>query len=130
MAQDYAKDFYKSAAWIKCRNGYMASKHYICERCGGLAEICHHKVYISPQNIHDPSITLNWANLEALCRTCHQHEHYVDGEICAEGLTFDENGQLVKPPRSAEGRAARKTDAATSENPSMRFYIRGGVNPQ
>lgn len=96
MAQEFAKSFYKSAAWVKCRNGYMASKHYICERCGGLAEICHHKVYITPKNIHDPSITLSWSNLEALCQTCHNQEHMSSGGICAEGLAFDESGNLVR----------------------------------
>lgn len=96
MAKDYALSFYKGRAWIKCRDGYMQSQHYVCERCGELAEICHHKIYISPENIHDPNITLNWDNLEALCRTCHQHEHFKDGDICAEGLAFDTNGNLIQ----------------------------------
>lgn len=96
MAKDYAISFYKSQVWIKCRNGYMESQHYICERCGELAEICHHKEYITPENINDPNITLNWDNLEALCRTCHQHEHFKDDSTCAEGLAFDSDGNLVQ----------------------------------
>lgn len=98
MAQEYAKAFYHSAAWIKCRNAYMASRNYICERCGGLAEICHHRAYITPQNINDPSVTLSWDNLEAVCRTCHQHEHFAEAEVCVEGLRFDANGDLVPVP--------------------------------
>src|SRR5699024_10899168 len=63
-----ARAFYTSAAWIKCRTGYMQSQHYVCERCGGIGEICRHKTYITPENIHDPYITLNWDNLECVCQ--------------------------------------------------------------
>lgn len=73
----------------------MNSKGYVCERCGKMAEIAHHKEYITPQNITDVNITLNWDNLEALCRTCHQHEHF-SGEATAEGLGFDADGNLIK----------------------------------
>ena len=95
MAKEYAKSFYNSARWKKCRNGYMQSKHYICERCGGIAEICHHIDHITPENIHNPFITLNWDNLEATCRTCHQHEHFGGGFVTAKGLRFDDEGNLM-----------------------------------
>ncbi|KSU86562.1 HNH endonuclease [Priestia veravalensis] len=95
MAKDYAKAFYTSKEWIKCRTGFMQSKNYICERCGGVANICHHKTYITPENIHDPNITLNWRNLEACCQACHNLEHH-SGGICADGLVFDSNGNLRK----------------------------------
>lgn len=68
--------FYKSKAWKKCRNAYMQEQHYICERCHEVAEICHHKEYITVDNIDDPKITLSWNNLEALCRDCHNKEHF------------------------------------------------------
>lgn len=73
----------------------MKSKHYICERCGDVASICHHKTYITPENIHDPNVTLNWDNLESLCQTCHTQEHRSHG-IVAEGLAFDANGNLIQ----------------------------------
>ncbi|ASV67215.1 HNH endonuclease [Cytobacillus kochii] len=95
MAKDYATSFYKGAAWRKCSKGFMQSKNYTCERCGNIAVICHHKVYITPDNIHDLNITLSWSNLEALCATCHQHEHF-RGDICANGLVFDSNGNLIQ----------------------------------
>ncbi|PEW67196.1 HNH endonuclease [Bacillus cereus] len=95
MAKDYAKAFYNGAAWRKCKDGFMQSKNYLCERCGGIAVICHHKQYITPQNIHDPNITLSWNNLEALCMTCHTQEH-LSGGICAEGLAFDSKGNLIQ----------------------------------
>ncbi|MEC2868909.1 HNH endonuclease [Bacillus bombysepticus] len=95
MAKDYAKSFYNSATWRKCKDGFMQSKHYLCERCGDIAVICHHKRYITPQNINNPNITLNWDNLEALCQTCHNQEHH-SSEICANGLAFDSKGNLIQ----------------------------------
>lgn len=94
--KEYAKEFYKSSAWQKCRLGYMQSKSFICERCGGIAKIVHHKKYISPNNIQDTGITLSWSNLEALCQECHNKEHMTNNTVCAEGLKFDETGNLVK----------------------------------
>ena len=78
--QDYAKAFYKSAAWKQTRAAYWKSVGGLCERCRakGLivpGEIIHHKTYISPENISDPSITLDWHNLECVCRNCHAEEH-------------------------------------------------------
>lgn len=80
MAKEFAKSFYSSKQWQHCRNAYAASKGWLCERClaKGLIvplEIVHHKVYINENNINDPSITLNFDNLEGLCRECHEAEH-------------------------------------------------------
>lgn len=96
MAKEYAKRFYASKAWRDTQKAYMESKNYICERCGRPAVIVHHKTYISPKNINDPNITLNWDNLEALCATCHQHEHMCKNTATAKGLAFDDQGNLVK----------------------------------
>lgn len=95
MAKDYAKGFYSSKEWIKTQAAYMASRNYVCERCGMPARIVHHKVYISPVNIGDSNITLNWSNLEALCQNCHNHEH-MRTDAVAEGLSFNSLGELVK----------------------------------
>ena len=73
----------------------MESKHYVCERCGKPAYIVHHKTYITPANINDPNITLNWQNLEALCQACHQREH-MEKPVTEAGLIFDDKGNLVK----------------------------------
>ena len=35
MAQPWAEWFYLSKAWTDCRLAFMASKFFICERCGG-----------------------------------------------------------------------------------------------
>ncbi|MCM8900605.1 HNH endonuclease [Caldicoprobacter algeriensis] len=98
MAQEWARGFYNSKAWEKCRLAFLQSKFFICERCGGAATIAHHKTRLTPENIHDPNITLNWDNLEALCQDCHNKEHSAKLPV-AEGLMFDENGDLVKENR-------------------------------
>ena len=91
----WAQWFYKSKAWRDTREAYVASKHGLCERCGAGGEIVHHKVYLNPRNIHDPAVTLNFENLELLCATCHQHEHFETLPV-ADGLIFDQVGNLVQ----------------------------------
>ena len=80
--KEYAKGFYGSRAWKKCRATYKAYRGGLCERClaKGLYNagvIVHHKNYITPENITDPEILLDWNNLELLCRACHNEEHEV-----------------------------------------------------
>ena len=95
MAKDWAIDFYNSKAWEDCRLAFLQSKFFICERCGGAATIAHHKTYLTPANINNPDITLNWENLEALCQDCHNKEHH-SSPGTADGLRFDEDGNLVR----------------------------------
>ena len=78
--KEYAKDFYNSKAWKQCRVAYAKSKKYLCENClqRGLltpGEIVHHIINITPENINDPKITLNFENLRLVCRKCHAEEH-------------------------------------------------------
>lgn len=80
MARDFAKAFYKSKKWQHCRDSYVLSVGGLCENClkhGRYtpAEIVHHKEFITPSNIVNPEITLDWKNLEALCRDCHAEQH-------------------------------------------------------
>lgn len=35
----------------------------------------HHKIHLTPDNINDPEITLNYDNLMLLCRDCHAAIH-------------------------------------------------------
>ena len=81
--KDFARSFYKSKRWQATREAYLRSVGGLCERClkKGLyrpAVIVHHKVYITADNIHTPEVTLNWDNLEAVCRDCHEDEHRGD----------------------------------------------------
>ena len=78
--REFAKTFYKSQAWKKCRDAYTKSQGGLCERCRakGLivpGVIVHHKIHISEDNITDPSITLCFDNLQLLCRDCHADAH-------------------------------------------------------
>lgn len=58
----------------------MNQVNHLCERClrNGLvvpAEIVHHKIELTPNNINNPDITLSYDNLEAVCRDCHADIH-------------------------------------------------------
>ena len=72
--------FYKTPTWRKCRDEYIKSVGGLCERClakgiykGGV--IVHHKTHLSVDNYENPNISLNFENLELLCRDCHNAEH-------------------------------------------------------
>lgn len=94
----WAEKFYKSKAWRKCRDAYYESQHGLCEKCGGAGLIVHHKERLTPRNINEVAVTLNWDLLELLCQDCHNR---VDAKAStAEGLKFDANGDLVEvhPP--------------------------------
>ena len=102
LVKDYAEWFYKSRQWKENRTAFLKSKFHICERChnrDGVGNIAHHKIHITPDNIFDENITMNWDNLECLCQTCHNKEHHkVEESVTAEGLMFDIYGQLVRKP--------------------------------
>ena len=76
--------FYASWTWRKCRKAFAESKGNLCEHClkRGVIEPgskdrpleVHHKVPLKPENINDPTVTLNWNNLELLCKTCHEEQ--------------------------------------------------------
>jgi len=87
-------DFYHSREWRRCRDAFLASRHYVCERCGHVATIAHHRTYLTPANVGDPSIALSFDNLECLCRRCHNKEHFGQGAT-AKGLAFDRDGNLI-----------------------------------
>ena len=90
----WARSFYKSRAWQRCREAYIAYRHGLCERCGAGGKIVHHKVYLTPDNINDPEITLSFDNLELLCQECHNREHHERVSV-AEGLRFTADGDLI-----------------------------------
>ena len=100
MARDFAKSFYNSKKWKRCRALYL-SVHPYCERClaRGIvtpAEHVHHKVYIdTPEKVNDPFYSLNADNLEALCEPCHSREHNARSQV-EDGLYFDADGNLMR----------------------------------
>ena len=104
--KEFAEVFYSSTAWKDCRRAYAKSKGNLCERClakGEIkaGEIVHHKKYLTPDNIGDPDVTLNWNNLELVCRQCHEEEHENSRYIVRRRkrrYTVDEFGRVATDP--------------------------------
>lgn len=93
--RDFARKFYLSTAWRNTRDYIYKRDMGLCVRCGKPGEIVHHKEYLTPHNIDNPSITLAEDNLELLCRECHAIEH-MGQPVTASGLMFDDEGNLVE----------------------------------
>lgn len=93
MSEGRQAAFYHSKAWKRTRAAYLDSVDGICERCGRPAAIVHHRRYITADKLDDESVTLDYSNLEALCRDCHNKEHF-EGRSCEPGMYFDSNGDL------------------------------------
>ncbi len=72
--------FYYTKQWKACRREYAKTQGGLCERCRekGIIRagaIVHHKIPVTPENVNDPSITLNFDNLMYVCRDCHAAIH-------------------------------------------------------
>lgn len=96
MAKEWAKSFYRSKAWRHCRQSYINKVFGLCERCKQPGKILHHKVYLNPENINDPEVSLNHDVLEYLCQDCHNREHMEKYSPLRHDVMFDENGDLIK----------------------------------
>lgn len=104
----FAKPFYKSKAWRDVREFVMDRAHGLCERCAEkgevkAADVVHHKIPLSVENMDDPSISLDPDNLIALCDECHTEVHQKLGIGALNGkkeeeprVGFDENGNVVR----------------------------------
>lgn len=107
MAKEWAKQFYNSKKWDRCKASYKEMRIRID---GGLCEVCrenlgymvHHKIMLTPENINNPEISLNHDYLSYECKKCHdQHEGHGVGQKGAGLLVmFDENGQPMPMKRS------------------------------
>ena len=78
MAQEWAKAFYKSKSWQRCRASYIKDVYGLCEVCGCPGYIVHHKIPLTLLNINDPDVSLNHDNLIYVCKDCHEREHHGD----------------------------------------------------
>lgn len=81
MAQEFARPFYKSRAWQKCRESYIKRAGGLCEECLAQGQYTpgtevHHIQELTPDNIGDPAVTLNYDNLRLLCHNCHSAHHH------------------------------------------------------
>lgn len=113
MAQDWAKAFYSSTAWLQCRASFISVREGIdggiCQDCQDMpGEIAHHwPAPLTAQNIGDPEVALNHANLRWVCKSCHD---LYPGHGVAKALTplvqFDDNGDVIPPPMRGRGEAS------------------------
>lgn len=100
--KEYAREFYSSGAWKNTREAYAKYRHNLCEIClsKGIytpGEIVHHKVHLTPLNINDPTVTLNWDNLQLVCRDCHARIH----DRKKRRYKIDEYGRVICSPHSS-----------------------------
>ena len=95
MAKGFSKTFYSTAAWLTARGIALRRDHFTCQDCGLRAEEVHHLEELTPENIHDPAISLNPENLVSLCRACHNRRHFKEGDLPDEFM-FDEEGQVIR----------------------------------
>ena len=93
MAKEFAKGFYNSKRWQRCRAAYIAYRKSVD---GGMCETCkeepgyivHHKEELTPENINDPDIALNFRNLKYDCHICHNKENK-NGDAASNLVSFD-----------------------------------------
>ena len=103
MAKEFAKAFYNSPAWRKCRKAYIDKRILIdgglCENCHErLGYIVHHIKELTPQNINDENITLSFDNLQYDCKHCHDREEvHAFIKQNKNRIYFDSNGQPIPP---------------------------------
>ena len=125
MAKDFAKRLYKSAAWRRSRDGYIRERIAIdgglCECCGErLGYIVHHKKALTPLNINDPEVTLNWANYSYECKPCHDlHEGHGVGNYALPLVSFDAEGNVVgqiSPPCLDPRQGSGRTECGPLKN--------------
>lgn len=101
MAGTNARHLYDSKAWADTRKAYMKSVGGLCERCSdkGLivpAEVVHHKVPLTEENVSDTTVSLSWDNLQALCRKCHAEVHDdIYRERTGRRYKVDEQGHII-----------------------------------
>jgi hypothetical protein len=74
------KSFYASEEWVRLRLLLILQRGNRCERCKNIIPkskdlIGHHKVELTPENVHDHHISLNPDLIELVCFDCHNKEH-------------------------------------------------------
>jgi predicted kinase len=74
------KSFYASEEWVRLRLLLILERGNRCERCKNIIPrsknlIGHHKIELTPENVHDHNISLNPDLIELVCFDCHNKEH-------------------------------------------------------
>lgn len=81
LAKGFAKRFYNSRTWKKCRESFISYRVSIdggmCQMCGDeLGYIVDHIEEITENNINNTEITLNHDNFQYLCLKCHNKKTF------------------------------------------------------
>ena len=101
MSKEFARAFYDSPAWRHTRRAYASSVGNLCERCLRSGRyvpgvIVHHINHLTPENITNPDIALDWSNLELVCRDCHAEIHEAETHRRApRRYRVDKTGRVV-----------------------------------
>lgn len=111
MAKEFAKAFYNSDKWKRCRAAYIAYRKSVdggmCETCHDVpGYIVHHKTELNPHNIMDPEVALDFKNLKYDCLECHNKEHGKDVVAGLAEYDFSPDGQIIprqSPPLNDGG---------------------------
>lgn len=103
--QKYAESFYKSGTWQRVQSFVMQRDHFLCVECLKVgrvtpADLVHHIIPITRQNIDDPEITLNPDNLEAVCVQCHANLHPKENK---RRWSVDSDGNIAPRPQKTCG---------------------------
>ncbi len=72
-ARRYDEHFYKTYAWTKLRNQYIQQNPY-CELCAKRNITVEAKFVDHITARQDGGESLDWNNLQSLCRPCHQRK--------------------------------------------------------
>lgn len=76
----WQEKFYTGQTWRKFRRALIAERGMRCEKCGRLlvheSDIeADHVQELTPATVNDASIALNPANVQLLCKDCHNAKH-------------------------------------------------------
>lgn len=101
------KSFYASEKWINFRLRLINERGTKCSRCGERIVkskdlIGHHKVELTPENVHDRMISLNPELVDLVCFDCHNKEHNRFGKIAAKQVYL-----VYGPPMSGKSSYVR-----------------------
>lgn len=93
------KSFYASVAWQRLRASIIAERGPYCQRCGKVAvdPQLHHIIELTPENVHDATISLNPENILLVCRDCHDAVHHRFGHAPERGVYL-----IYGPPLSGK----------------------------
>lgn len=81
MAKAWAAKLYNSHEWKSLREQLIIKANYTCSMCGAnhifdpWNLIGHHRQELTPTNVNDPLVSLNPANVDIVCKQCHDRVH-------------------------------------------------------